>query len=171
MVRDQKKFGNHYATPLCHKLSIALTFLLMSLSHSLGQRSVTSTNNFLSHPRPVTRGGEALLEKFSTPLEKFVGHSLKLLDTVQNIWAPLRKLFAPPGVPGWLRACLTPTRASKINPCPPHAHSSAGSRNPRELISPAQNLLPEQRRTVLAHTRNEERAILLRKKSIRDTIH
>ena len=98
-------------------------------------------------------------------------HAVHCMHTVQNIWAPLRKLFAPPGVPGWLRACLTPTRASKINPCPPHAHSSAGSRNPRELISPAQNLLPEQRRTVLAHTRNEERAILLRKKSIRDTIH
>jgi len=32
---------------------------------------------------------------------------LKLLDIVQKIWAPLRKLFAPPGVPSWLRACLT----------------------------------------------------------------
>jgi len=26
------------------------------------------------------------------------------LDTVQKIWAPLRKLLAPPGVPSWLRA-------------------------------------------------------------------
>jgi len=31
---------------------------------------------------------------------------LKLQDIVQEIWAPLRKLFAPPapGVPSWLRA-------------------------------------------------------------------
>jgi len=51
------------------------------------------------------RGTKPSLENFSPPLEKCVGHSLKLLDTVQKIWAPLRKLFAPPGVPGWLRAC------------------------------------------------------------------
>jgi len=46
-------------------------------------------------PRPVTRG-----TKF--PLEECVGHSLKILDIVQKIWAPLGKLFAPPGVPSWL---------------------------------------------------------------------
>jgi len=54
--------------------------------------------------RPVTRGaqgGEAPLENFSPSLEKCVGHSLKLLDIVQKIWAPLGKLFAPPGVPSW----------------------------------------------------------------------
>jgi len=27
------------------------------------------------------------------------------LDIVQKIWAPLRKLFAPPGDPSWLWAC------------------------------------------------------------------
>jgi len=47
------------------------------------------------------------LENFSPPQEKFVGYILKLLDIVQKIWAPLRKLFAPPGVPGWLRAWVT----------------------------------------------------------------
>jgi len=26
------------------------------------------------------------------------------LDIVQKIWAPLGKLFAPPGVPSWLRS-------------------------------------------------------------------
>jgi len=31
---------------------------------------------------------------------------LKLLDLIQKIWAPLRKLFTAPGVPNWLRACL-----------------------------------------------------------------
>jgi len=51
------------------------------------------------------RGGENPLENFSAPLEKCVGHHLKLLDIVQKIWASLRKLFAPPGVPSWLRAC------------------------------------------------------------------
>jgi len=29
------------------------------------------------------------------PLEKCTGHNLKLLDIVQKIWAPLRKLFQP----------------------------------------------------------------------------
>jgi len=31
---------------------------------------------------------------FSPPLEKCVGHSLKILDIVQKILAPLRKLFS-----------------------------------------------------------------------------
>jgi len=48
--------------------------------------------------------GEAPLETFSPPLEKCVGHSLKLLDIVQKLWAPRRKLFAPPNVSSWLRA-------------------------------------------------------------------
>jgi len=39
-------------------------------------------------------------------MEKSVGHSLKTLDMVQNILAPLGKLFAPPGVPSWLCAGL-----------------------------------------------------------------
>jgi len=51
------------------------------------------------------------LEQFSPPLlEKCVGYSLKLLDIVHKIWAPLRKLFTPPGVPSWLRACLNVNR-------------------------------------------------------------
>jgi len=40
------------------------------------------------------------------PLEKCVGYSLKILDIVQKMWAPSRKLFAPPGSPSWLRAWL-----------------------------------------------------------------
>ena len=52
------------------------------------------------------RWGRNPPEKFSPPLEKCVGRSLKLLDTVQKIWAPLRKLFATSGVPSWLRACM-----------------------------------------------------------------
>jgi len=41
------------STPLYHKLSVALTFLLMSLSHALSQHSVTRTKNFLSRARPA----------------------------------------------------------------------------------------------------------------------
>jgi len=48
----------------------------------------------LSH-RPVTRG--AKLPLFFTPLEKCFGHSKK--------FGSFSKLFAPHGVPSWLRAC------------------------------------------------------------------
>jgi len=51
-------------------------------------------------------GASPPTENFSTPLEKCIGHRLKLLDIVQKIWAPLRKLFAPLGDPSWLRACI-----------------------------------------------------------------
>jgi len=56
--------------------------------------------------RPVIRRGKSAPRKFFALLpEKCVGHSFKILDIVQKIWAPLGKLFAPPGVPSWLRAC------------------------------------------------------------------
>jgi len=42
--------------------------------------------SFLLTNRPVTRGGEAPLENFSPPLEKCVGHRLKLLDIVKKTW-------------------------------------------------------------------------------------
>jgi len=57
--------------------------------------------------RAVTRGagGEKHpLEIFSSPLEKRVGQNFKLLGIVQIFLAPLRKLFAPLGVP----SCLHP---------------------------------------------------------------
>ena len=60
--------------------------------------------------RPVTRGcaggAKPPLETFLAPLEKCVGHSLKIFDIVQKFWAPLGNLFAPPGVPSWLRVWL-----------------------------------------------------------------
>jgi len=53
-------------------------------------------------PKPVTRGGAGGLlppaRIFATPPWKNV------LEIVLKIWAPLRKFFAPPGVPNWLRA-------------------------------------------------------------------
>jgi len=52
--------------------------------------------------QPITRG--ASLEQILPPLEKCVDHSLKLLGIVEKFWAPLQKLFAPPGVSSWLRA-------------------------------------------------------------------
>jgi len=67
--------------------------------------------------RPVTSGGEAPLDNFSLALEKCVGHNLKILDRVHNVWAPLGKLFALPGVPSWLRARLFAVRVSLFG-CP-----------------------------------------------------
>jgi len=43
---------NVVVTPLYHKLSATLNFLLISLFHALGQHSVTHKNYFLSHARP-----------------------------------------------------------------------------------------------------------------------
>jgi len=52
------------------------------------------------------RGGRTLPYKIFRPnLEKCFGHSSNLLDIVQKIWAPLKKLFAPLGIPSWLRGC------------------------------------------------------------------
>ena len=54
--------------------------------------------------RPVTTGSREAnppLKFFSLPLEKCVGHRLKLLGIVQTFWAPPRKLYAPPGVRSW----------------------------------------------------------------------
>jgi len=51
--------------------------------------------------------------KIVCPLEKCVGHNLKLLGMVQKIWTPLRKLFAPLSVPSWLRACLRNTECTR----------------------------------------------------------
>jgi len=53
------------------------------------------------HYKPVTWGGPGG-EK--PPLENFSTTWKNVLDIVQKIWAPLSKLFAPPGVPSWLRA-------------------------------------------------------------------
>jgi len=55
----------------------------------------------------VTRGrrGWSPPAKFFAPLEKCVVHSWKLLDIFEKTWAPVRKLFANPGVSSWLRAC------------------------------------------------------------------
>jgi len=50
------------------------------------------------------QGGEAPLENFSPPLEKCFGRSLKILDIVKKMWAPVGKLFAPPGIQSWSRA-------------------------------------------------------------------
>ena len=66
--------------------------------------------------RPVTRGAKALLENYPPrpPLEKCVGHRLKLFNIVQKNWAPLRKLFTPPGVPSWLQAWFHTTYVKSL---------------------------------------------------------
>jgi len=43
-------------------------------------------------------GGEYPPRKIFSPMGKCVGYSLIILDIIQKISAPLRKLFAPPGV-------------------------------------------------------------------------
>jgi len=52
--------------------------------------------------KSVTRRGENL-EIFRPP-GKMWWTSFKTIGHVQKMWAPCRKLLAPPGVPSWLRA-------------------------------------------------------------------
>ena len=54
--------------------------------------SVNLSEFTLATVRPVTKGEKP-------PLEKNFWHSLKILDTVQIFWAPLRKIFPPSDVP------------------------------------------------------------------------
>jgi len=81
----------------------------IALKHffSLYIKRLDCSDNLVPH-RPVTRralgGAKTPLENFSPPLEKCSGHRLKLLDIVQKVWAPFRKLFVPPDDPSWLRA-------------------------------------------------------------------
>jgi len=83
-------------------------FFLIETHQKLSRN--TPRNRDKVSTKPVTMGpqggrlGEAPLENFSSPLEKCVGHNLKILNIVQKLCAPLGKLFAPPGVPSWLRA-------------------------------------------------------------------
>ena len=55
--------------------------------------------------RPVTKGEEVR----TLPLQTFSPPWKNLLGIVWKIWAPLRKLFARPGVPSWLRAWAKPS--------------------------------------------------------------
>jgi len=65
--------------------------------------------------RPVTTGGaggvKPPLENFSPPPGKMYWTSCKLIGYSSKIWAPLRKSFASPGVPSWLRACSQVTQS------------------------------------------------------------
>jgi len=59
----------------------------------------------LNQARKQGGAGERSIPSKNFPsLEKCAGHSLKLLDKIQQLWAPIRKLFAPSGVPSWLQA-------------------------------------------------------------------
>jgi len=68
--------------------------------------SQTSSDITRTVPSRGARGAKPPLATFSPSPEKYVGHNLKILDIVQKIWALLGKLFAPPGVPSWLRAWI-----------------------------------------------------------------
>ena len=62
----------------------------------------------IGHARNQGEGGRSIPCKPFRPPGKAVGHRWKLLDIVWKFWAPLRKLFASPGVPSWLRAWAKP---------------------------------------------------------------
>jgi len=62
-------------------------------------------------------GAKPLQENFLPPLEKCVGYSLKLLDIVQKIWAPLKKNWGPSQKtlrPSWCPKPVTGLLSSKF---------------------------------------------------------
>ena len=61
---------------------------------------------FRTRPVGERSGEKPPLQRFSLPLKKCVGRSLKILNIVQKFLAPLGKLFTPPGVLSWLRDCF-----------------------------------------------------------------
>ena len=88
-------------TPFLTPVTAALNAYIFNVRLTDFQLLALLSHNTFQQARKVP------LENFSPPLEKCVGYSLKISDIVQKIWAPLRKLFAPPGVPSWLRACFS----------------------------------------------------------------
>jgi len=65
------------------------------------------------HTHARSQGAKPPPRKFFDPLEKYVGHILKLVIIVHKFWAPRRKLFAPPSVLSWLQACACEFRPVK----------------------------------------------------------
>jgi len=82
--------------PRRQTLLLMLTWINISRLKQLNDEALRNVG------RPITRGEKPPLEIFLP--EKCVRHRSKLLNIVQKIWAPLGKLFAPPGVPSWLWA-------------------------------------------------------------------
>jgi len=66
----------------------------LSWTHSKSHFSTSWTQKY----RPVIRGEKSPFKFFRPSMEKCVGRCLNIFDIVQKIWAPLEKLFAPPGV-------------------------------------------------------------------------
>jgi len=109
---------------------------LMRRLFRMRKHEILKTNS-LRKPRPRcsdhqarnqwgAQGGEVPLEKFSPLLEKCVGHSLKLLDAVQKIWAPLRKLFVASDIPSKLVTGLPTTLPTWSRGCRPHFQPGHG---------------------------------------------
>jgi len=73
------------STPLHHKLSAALKFLLMSLSHVLDQHSVTCTKNFLSHTNKNRRSQQKTCWREKERHTNFAHFLSKLLSNIQGI--------------------------------------------------------------------------------------
>jgi len=65
-------------------------------------RAADGATDALNSCRPLTRRGAGCF-----------GQSSNLLDIVQKIWAPLKKLITPLGAPSWLRAWTVVTQPSR----------------------------------------------------------
>jgi len=81
-----------------HRVYSTVVQLFRKRSQICSFRYISENENLLVLIMPVTRGAKPTLTFFA-PLEKCVGHSLKICTSPS-------KLFAPSGVPSWLRACF-----------------------------------------------------------------
>ena len=104
-LETHQQCGEYYVWPIPF---LSLLLGVLSPLKAPIEIKVCKCNWVMVLSRPVTSVGKDPLQTFSLPLENCDGNSLKLLDVAHKIWAPLRKLFAPPGVLYWLRAWFYP---------------------------------------------------------------
>jgi len=87
------RFASHVAS-----LQLSPGFISNSFSNFLFHRPLFTIDTSFSAPKQ----GEAPLENISPPMEKCIGHNVKLLDTFQKICAPQKTLR-----PSWSHKLVT----------------------------------------------------------------
>ena len=152
-----------FSTPLYHKLSVALLFLLMSLSHALSQHSVTRTKNLkLSQYYIIT----IMMTPFMRVSQKLMFHQSKCISAIKHILSTVATCISSSFFMYLCISChcdvclqssalrvgvktlhntialIPPRTKSNLHPPRTRVHNSAGSQT-RMHISAGSRALPE----------------------------